>query len=170
MSQSCRAPKGALYAESRQDWINIMCFSAIRGEACQRSMVVGVGYAMSTIKALWECMASRDMSWIRHSRNMLRPCGRPKTEQGMISSEYSGKVICKEEETMTQSERVLDYLKKYETISPMEAFSALGITKLATVISNMIRHQGIAIEKVPINVRNRYGQTCHVMSYRLKEE
>lgn len=71
---------------------------------------------------------------------------------------------------MTQSERVLDYLKKYESISPMEAFSALGITKLATVISNMIRHQGIAIEKVPINVRNRYGQTCRVMSYRLKEE
>ena len=71
---------------------------------------------------------------------------------------------------MTQSERVLDYLKKYQTISPMEAFSALGITKLATVISNMIRHQGIAIEKVPVIVKNRYGQTCHVMSYRLKEE
>lgn len=71
---------------------------------------------------------------------------------------------------MTQSERVLDYLKKYDSITPLEAFRALGITKLATVVSNMIRYEGIPIEKKWVKVVNRYGQTVTVKSYSLKEE
>lgn len=43
---------------------------------------------------------------------------------------------------MTQKEQILDYLKRFETITPMQAFGDLGITKLATRISEM-RRDGI---------------------------
>lgn len=69
---------------------------------------------------------------------------------------------------MTQREQVLDYLQKYESITPMEAFHQLGITKLATVVSDMIRHEGMPIEKKPVLVRNRFGRTVRVMSYSLR--
>ena len=69
---------------------------------------------------------------------------------------------------MTQREAVMDYITKYDSITPMEAFQQLGITKLATVVSDMIRHDGAPIEKVPVIVKTRYGKTTRVMSYRLR--
>ena len=45
---------------------------------------------------------------------------------------------------MTQHERILKYIEDFGSISPMEAFTDLGITKLATRISEM-RRAGIEI-------------------------
>ena len=70
---------------------------------------------------------------------------------------------------MTQRERVLDYLKRNESITPMEAFHQLGITKLATVVSDMIRHGGVPIVKERIKTQNRYGQSAVYMSYSLRK-
>lgn len=66
---------------------------------------------------------------------------------------------------MTQHELILKYIDDYGSISPMEAFSDLGITKLATRISEMTR-DGIGFEKTMVTAKNRYGETVHYMRYR----
>lgn len=71
---------------------------------------------------------------------------------------------------MTQKQRVIDYLQNHADITPMEAFSELGITKLATVVSNLIREDNAPIEKVWKKATNRYGEPVSFMSYRLKGE
>ena len=70
---------------------------------------------------------------------------------------------------MTQKERVKEYLQNHEEITPMDAFQELGITKLATVISSMIREDGEPIQKTWKRSTNRYGEPVLFMSYRLKE-
>lgn len=40
---------------------------------------------------------------------------------------------------MTQNEMVLDYIKRNGSITPMEAFESLSITRLAAVVWNLKR-------------------------------
>ena len=68
-----------------------------------------------------------------------------------------------------QCERVLNYIKEFGSISPMEAFRDLGITKLATRISEMIK-EGINIEKKREKAINRFGEPVYYMRYSLKKE
>lgn len=70
---------------------------------------------------------------------------------------------------MTQSERIIAYMKEFGSISPMEAFRDLGVTKLATRISEMTR-DGMQFDKEYVSTKNRYGESVHYMRYRLKEE
>ena len=65
---------------------------------------------------------------------------------------------------MNQRELVTDYINEFGSISPMEAFSDLGITKLATVVSMMIR-DGYSIRKEWEHKRNRYGKPVSYMRY-----
>ena len=67
---------------------------------------------------------------------------------------------------MTQQERILKYMQDFGSISPMEAFRDLGITKLATRISEMTR-AGRAVTRQMETSRNRYGDTVRYMRYRL---
>ena len=69
---------------------------------------------------------------------------------------------------LTQHDLVLNYIKQFGSITPLEAFNDLGITKLATRISEM-RREGIEIEGETIAVKNRFGQKCYVKRYTLKE-
>lgn len=69
---------------------------------------------------------------------------------------------------MTQKQRVIDYLQKHAEITPMEAFADLGITKLATVVSELIREDNAPIEKVWKRSTNRYGEPVMFMSYRMR--
>lgn len=69
---------------------------------------------------------------------------------------------------MTQEERIMDYMRKNGSITPFEAFSYLGCTKLATRISNM-RKNGINIRKTPVRQKNRYGEPVRFMSYSLED-
>lgn len=66
---------------------------------------------------------------------------------------------------MTQAERIRKYLDEKGSISPMEAFMDLGITKLATRISEMIR-DGEKIQKVMENGFDRYGGRVSYMRYK----
>ena len=68
---------------------------------------------------------------------------------------------------MTQSERIIAYIEKYGSITPYEAFADLGITKLATRISEMTA-QGMEFDKVVETSKNRYGQNVHYMRYSLR--
>lgn len=70
---------------------------------------------------------------------------------------------------MTQRDLILNHLRTHESITPMEAFSQYGITKLATVISEMIRHEGMNIHKELVKSKNRYGRPTAYMKYSLIE-
>ncbi len=67
---------------------------------------------------------------------------------------------------MTQHEQIIDYIHAFGSISPMEAFMDLGITKLATRVSEMIRN-GEKIEKNRETGKNRYGKSIWWMRYRM---
>ena len=69
---------------------------------------------------------------------------------------------------MTQKEQILDYLNRFKTITPMEAFADLGITKLATRVSEM-RREGIEFNIETIKSKNRFGKPVWYAKYSLKE-
>ena len=65
---------------------------------------------------------------------------------------------------MTQAERIEAYINKYGSISPMEAFADLGITKLATRVSEM-KKDGYVFEQEYIESKNRFGENVYYMRY-----
>ena len=65
---------------------------------------------------------------------------------------------------MTQHEKILDYMNRFGSISPMEAFTDLGITKLATRISEM-RKDGIDFNQRMEKRKNRFGEEVYYMRY-----
>ena len=65
---------------------------------------------------------------------------------------------------MTQHEMILDYIDEFGSITPMEAFSELGITKLATRISEM-RKLGYEFKIETVKSKNRYGKVVHYAKY-----
>lgn len=71
-------------------------------------------------------------------------------------------------EMAMQHELIKAYLKKNGSITAMEAFSELGITKLTTRINEMIR-EGLQVEKVKERGKNRYGVSVSYVRYILKE-
>lgn len=58
---------------------------------------------------------------------------------------------------MTQCERILKYIDEKGSITPFEAFTELGITKLATRVSEL-RRGGEKIEKRYVTATNRFGE------------
>lgn len=69
---------------------------------------------------------------------------------------------------MTQREQIIDYLNQFGSITPMEAFADLGITKLATRISEM-RKDGKEFKIETVTSTNRFGKTIRFAKYSLKE-
>lgn len=67
---------------------------------------------------------------------------------------------------MNQREMILQYMRDFGSITPMEAIHEIGCTKLATRISELIR-DGTEITKETVTDKNRCGQTVHYMRYRL---
>ena len=69
---------------------------------------------------------------------------------------------------MTQRDLILQYLEDFGSITPFQAFADLGITKLATRISEM-RKDGIGIKVDTIKSVNRYGKATTYAKYSLEE-
>lgn len=65
---------------------------------------------------------------------------------------------------MTQHEAILQYMDDFGSITPMQAFSDLGITKLATRISELSR-RGYEFDKKLVTGKNRYGHSVSYMRY-----
>lgn len=59
---------------------------------------------------------------------------------------------------MTQEQRVLLYLEEYGSISSLDAFRDLGITRLSAVIWNL-KAKGFDIKDEWETVISRYGET-----------
>ena len=69
---------------------------------------------------------------------------------------------------MTQRESILNYIKTFGSITPMEAFADLGITKLATRISEM-RRDGLEFKIESVKSQNRFGKSVRFAKYSMKE-
>lgn len=70
---------------------------------------------------------------------------------------------------MTQCEQIIDYLHRFGSITPMEAFTDLGITKLATRVSEM-RKDGREFKIETVKSTNRFGKTVRYAKYSLKDD
>ena len=68
---------------------------------------------------------------------------------------------------MTQIERIEQYMRDFGGITQLEALRDLGVMRLASRISDM-RRSGIRITSKTIQVRNRYGEICHIKRYELE--
>ncbi len=67
-----------------------------------------------------------------------------------------------------QCERILDYMRKFGSISPIEALSDLGVMRLASRISEM-KANGYRFEKKTEKSFNRLGEPVKYARYRLVE-
>ena len=70
---------------------------------------------------------------------------------------------------MTQCERIIDYINTFGSITTLEAFTELGITRLASRIHDLTE-DGFEFEREMILSRNRYGEIVHYKRYSLKKE
>lgn len=67
---------------------------------------------------------------------------------------------------MTQGEKIIIYIFEKGSISPMEAFADLGITKLATRIGEL-KKQGYKFKQEFETSTNRFGEPVRYMRYSL---
>ena len=67
---------------------------------------------------------------------------------------------------MKQTERVLDYIHQFGSISSYEAFIDLGIVRLASRIHDL-RKEGYEFKVSWIKKRNRFGDVVTFKQYRL---
>lgn len=65
---------------------------------------------------------------------------------------------------MAQKDMVLDYIRDFGSITPMDAFRDLGITRLAAVVCRL-RREGHDIRKEREHALNRYGQNVRYARY-----
>lgn len=68
-----------------------------------------------------------------------------------------------------QQERILIYMEVCGSITPLEAFAELGVTKLATRVSEL-RREGIPIVKSSETRKNRFGETVTYARYSLPQD
>lgn len=69
---------------------------------------------------------------------------------------------------MTQRDAIIEYITEFGSITPMQAFSDLGITKLATRISEM-RKDGWDFKIETVSTKNRYGRAVSYAKYSFGE-
>lgn len=70
---------------------------------------------------------------------------------------------------VTQSQRVLDYIEEFGSITQLEALRDLGVMRLASRISDL-RRMGVPIESTVETVKNRFEEKTHIKRYRLGGE
>ena len=69
---------------------------------------------------------------------------------------------------MKQTEQILDYMKSYGGITPMDALKDIGCMRLAARIADL-RRDGHRIKGEKIEVRRRDGSKAHVTRYTVDE-
>lgn len=69
----------------------------------------------------------------------------------------------------TQENAVIDYMTRFGSITSMDAFMDLGVTRLAAVIFNIKEH-GHKVDTEWEATTNRYGNPVSFVRYSLKDE
>ena len=67
---------------------------------------------------------------------------------------------------MTQNERVLNYIADFGSITTLDAFADLGVTRLASRIHELTR-RGYSFERETVTAKNRFGESVHYTRYRM---
>lgn len=68
----------------------------------------------------------------------------------------------------TQAQCVLDYMMRFGSITTRDAFDDLGITRLSARVFEL-RKGGHNITGERVKVKNRFGEDCIVMEYRIND-
>jgi hypothetical protein len=69
----------------------------------------------------------------------------------------------------TQTERIVDYMEQFGSITQLEAIADLGVMRLASRISDLKR-LGVPIKSETVAVKNRYNEDCYIKRYSLVKE
>lgn len=69
--------------------------------------------------------------------------------------------------TRTQTERIIDYITEFGSITQLEALRDLGIMRLASRMSDLKR-QGYKVISNTEAVNNRFGEKCYIKRYSLE--
>lgn len=70
---------------------------------------------------------------------------------------------------ITQCQRIIDYMRKFGSISTIEAFNDLGVARLASRIHDL-KGQGYNITSEIKSSKNRYGESVSFKVYSLVEK
>ena len=70
---------------------------------------------------------------------------------------------------MTQCEKVLEYMKEFGSITPLEAMQDIGCMRLASRIADL-KDQGHPIGRRMKTSKNRYGKNVSFAEYYLIKE
>lgn len=70
--------------------------------------------------------------------------------------------------SMTQCDRVIQYMQDFGSISQLEAMKDLGVMRLASRVSDL-RKMGVGIIKETETAKNRYGEMTRYARYRLED-
>ena len=70
---------------------------------------------------------------------------------------------------VSQKKMVLDYIREFGSITPLDAFKDLGVTRLAAVIFEL-KEDGHDIHKEREHAFNRYGQKVRYARYSFGRE
>ncbi len=69
----------------------------------------------------------------------------------------------------TQCEQIIDYMKQFGSINPLQALQDIGCFRLASRISDL-KKKGYPIISERVNYNTRLGEAKHFNEYRLKED
>ena len=69
---------------------------------------------------------------------------------------------------MTQCEWILDYIKRFGSITSYEAYTDLGITQLAARIDGL-QKEGYVFKKEVVVKKNRFGKPTRFKRYSLED-
>ena len=72
----------------------------------------------------------------------------------------------REENSMNQDDRLLDYLETNKGINPLTAWKQLGIYRLSACV-HRLRKKGFDVVTDRIFVYNTFNEKCNVAFYRL---
>ena len=68
-----------------------------------------------------------------------------------------------------QKERVLGYVRTHGSITSLEAINSYSVTRLSSVIFDLINRDDYLIEKEHnVKVKNKFGEDCRVTRYHYK--
>ena len=68
----------------------------------------------------------------------------------------------------TQSQRILDYIDKFGSITQLDALKDLGVMRLASRISDLKRKGYPIISKME-TVKNRFDENCYIKRYYIQD-
>lgn len=69
---------------------------------------------------------------------------------------------------MTQSEKIMNYMERYGSITQIDALREFGCMRLASRISDL-RRDGIRIKSEMVKAKNRFGEPISFARYSLED-